>query len=76
MSTILCKECEQTFPGDSHGESPEFDDHDCPASPGPPHKGESYADYSARCEAFRKVWRASKAQPQTFTQQTLFPQEN
>jgi len=32
----------------------EFDQHDCPGSPGAPLDGESWKDYKARCAKWRK----------------------
>ena len=34
----------------------EFDQHNCPANPGSPLDGESWDDYSARCDKFKKEW--------------------
>ena len=48
--TIRCKGCGTTFASDTHGESPEFDHHDCYATL-EPIKGESWEDYEARCKA-------------------------
>lgn len=37
----------------------DFNVHDCPASPGPPHDDESWEDYKARCDAFRAIYNAT-----------------
>jgi hypothetical protein len=47
---VQCKACGELFPCDEHGESHQFDFHDCPATP-EPMDGESWDDYQARCEA-------------------------
>ena len=44
MSLARCKQCKQTM---THID---FDQHDCPNSPGDPLDGESWADYVARCD--------------------------
>ena len=54
MSMIQCKGCGKRM---SNGDWQ--NGHDCPAS-AKPIKGESFADYSARCEVVRKAWLASK----------------
>lgn len=57
MSIIVCTGCGQKFGGDRHGESHDFDEHDCPATPDPI-PGESWADYSARCEKAKAEYQA------------------
>jgi len=37
----------------------DFNVHDCPASPGPPHDDESWEDYKTRCDAFRATYNAT-----------------
>ena len=37
----------------------DFNVHDCPALPGPPHDNESWDDYTARCDAFRATYNAT-----------------
>ena len=48
MSMARCTGCKKVM---THVE---FDQHDCPASPGNPLKGESWEDYSARCKKFKQ----------------------
>ena len=48
MSLAICKQCRKTM---THIE---FDQHDCPNSPGKPLDGESFPDYKARCDKWRK----------------------
>lgn len=64
MSLLICKECGAEFQGDAHGESPEFDAHNCPAIP-EPIKGESLEGYKARCKALRSImqWNSEEVQP-------------
>ena len=50
MSMARCTGCKKVM---THVE---FDQHDCPASPGPPLDGESWDDYKARCDKFQKDW--------------------
>ncbi len=50
MSMALCTGCKKVM---THVE---FDQHDCPASPGPPLDGESWDDYADRCDKFKKEW--------------------
>jgi len=51
MSMARCTGCKKVM---THVEFDNF--HDCPASPGPPLKGESWDDYKARCDKFKKDW--------------------
>ena len=50
MSMIRCSGCGATFGGDRHGESTDFDQHDCP-SVLPIEPGESFEDWKARSDA-------------------------
>ena len=50
MSMARCTACKKVM---THAE---FDQHNCPAIPGPPLDGESWSDYAARCEQFQKEW--------------------
>ena len=50
MSMARCKQCKKVM------RHVEFDQHDCPNSPGDPLDGESWADYVARCDK----WLADK----------------
>mgnify|MGYP003133068244 CR=1 FL=1 len=52
MTHVRCSSCGELFPADHHGESPEFDHHDCPFTP-PVIPGESFEDYKKRCEALK-----------------------
>jgi len=56
MSMARCTGCKKVM---THVEFDNF--HDCPASPGPPLDGESWDDYSARCDKFKKEWEGGKA---------------
>jgi hypothetical protein len=51
MSMARCTGCKKVM---THVEFDNF--HDCPASPGPPLDGESWDDYSARCDKFKQDW--------------------
>jgi len=52
MSTVTCKQCNKTFPGDSHGESVEWDFHECEGFIDLPRlPNESFEDWTSRCEA-------------------------
>ena len=53
MSMARCTGCGKVM---THVEFDNF--HDCPASPGPPLDGESWDDYKARCDKFKKEWEA------------------
>ena len=48
MSLARCKQCRKVM---THVE---FDQHDCPNSPGDPLDGESWDDYLARCDKWRE----------------------
>ena len=50
--TVICSACDRQFDSEGHGESVAFDHHDCPMTV-EPIKGESFEDYSARCDAFK-----------------------
>jgi hypothetical protein len=52
MSVVICKSCQKKFDADCHGESVDFDQHDCPAVPDPL-PGESFDDFAKRAEARR-----------------------
>jgi len=54
MVSVKCSGCGATFTGNEHGDSSDFDSHDCPAvlSVQP---GESFEDYKARCAASRET---------------------
>jgi len=54
-----CSACGQLFPSLSCGDSPDFDNHDCPASVAPL-KGESWDDYTLRAAKFRAEYLASQ----------------
>ncbi len=47
MSLARCAQCGEIM---SHIE---FDQHDCPNSPGDPRDGEPWEDYKRRCEEFK-----------------------
>lgn len=47
--SYVCNDCGESFPS-----CDEFDDHALECVPFLPMEGESFADYSARCDAFRK----------------------
>ena len=47
-----CTACGQLFDSLPCGDSPDFDNHDCPATPAPL-KGESWEDYKIRVEKIR-----------------------
>ena len=48
MSMARCRQCQKVM---THVE---FDQHDCPGSPGDPLDGESWLDYKARCDKWRQ----------------------
>jgi hypothetical protein len=48
MSMARCTGCKKVM---THVE---FDQHDCPGSPGDPLDGESWLDYKARCDKWRQ----------------------
>jgi hypothetical protein len=52
----VCSACGREFPSLPCGDSPEFDNHDCPATP-PMKDGESWEDYSARADEYAENWR-------------------
>ena len=52
MSHVRCSSCGELFLADHYGDSPEFDQHDCPFTPSVI-PGESFEDYKKRCEALK-----------------------
>jgi hypothetical protein len=62
VSYLVCKGCGERFGGDSQLESHDFDSHNCPAIP-KPIEGESFEDYSARCDESIAAWKAKEVQP-------------
>lgn len=48
-----CTACGQIFDSRECGDSPDFDNHDCPATPAPL-KGESWDDYKIRAEKLKE----------------------
>lgn len=50
---VQCIACGEVFASDEHGHSHSFDEHDCPMTP-EPRDFESWDDYQARCEAYRR----------------------
>lgn len=58
--TVTCKECRAEFrPTASESADLLFDLHNCPATP-EPMKGEPFAAFKRRADAFAAEWRASQ----------------
>ena len=55
MSIAKCTGCNEVM---THVE---FDQHDCPANPGPPLNDESWDAYVVRCDKFKREWEAQGA---------------